>query len=158
MKKLILASLAVLALVPSTAMAQSAADMRHDRHDVREEQRDVRDARREVREERHDVRDARRDLRHEQRELRDARWDYSREVRDYNRAHPWKANFRYHRFTAGARIQPAYYGSRYVVVDHGRFHWAKPGVNQRWVRHYDDALLINTRTGRVVKVIYNAFR
>ena len=144
MKKLILASLAALALVPSTAMAQSAADVRHDRREVREERRDVREARR--------------DLQEERRDLRDAKWDYSREVRDYNRAHPWKANFRYQRFATGARIQPAYYGSRYVIADYGRFHWAKPGVNQRWVRHYNDALLVNTRNGRVVKVVYNAFR
>jgi Ni/Co efflux regulator RcnB len=144
MKKLIFASLAALALIPSTAMAQSASDVRRERQDVREEQRDVRDARR--------------DLRQEQRELRDARWDYNREVRDYNRAHPWKADFRYKRYTAGARIQPAYYSHRYVIVDYGRFRWARPGVNERWVRHYDDALLVNIRTGRVVKVIYHAFR
>jgi len=144
MKKLILASLAALALVPSTAMAQSAADLRHGRHEVRDERRDVREARR--------------DLRDEKRDLRDARWDYNREVRDYNRANPWKANFRYQRFAPGARIQPAYYGSRYTIGDYGRFHWARPGVNQRWVRHYDDALLVNVRTGRVVRVVNNAFR
>ena len=143
-KNLILASLAALALVPSTAMAQSSHDVRHDRREVRDERRDVREARQ--------------DLRHEQRELRDAKWDYRREVRDYNRAHPWNANFRYQRFAVGARIQPVYYSNRYVIVDYGRFHWARPGVNQRWVRHYDDALLINVRTGRVVKVVYHAFR
>ncbi|MBT2186197.1 RcnB family protein [Sphingobium nicotianae] len=133
-KNLILASLAALALVPSTAMAQPD---RHDRHDVREARRDVREA---------------------QRDLRDAKWDYRHEVRDYNRTHPWNARFRYQRFTVGARIQPAYFGNRYVITDYGRFRWARPGVNQRWVRHFDDALLVNVRTGRVVKVVYNAFR
>jgi len=134
MKKLILASLAALALVPATAMAQP----RPDRHDIREAQRDVREARRDV---------------------RDARQDYRRDVREYNRAHPWRAApFRYKRFTVGARIQPVYYGNQYAVRDYQRFHWSRPGANQRWVRHYDDALLVNIRTGRVVKVIYNAFR
>lgn len=138
MKKLILASLAALALVPATAMAQPAGGPHTDRHDVREAQRDLRDARRDV---------------------RDARQDYHREVRAYNRAHPWRAApFRYQHFTVGARIQPVYYGNRYVVRDYQRFHWSRPGANQRWVRHYDDALLVNTRTGRVVKVIHNAFR
>lgn len=145
MKKLILASLAALVVIPSTAMAQPAGQLQRDRHDVREAQRDVRDARRDVRDARHDV--------------RDARQDHQRVVRDYNRANPWRAApFRYKRFTVGARIQPSYFGSRYTVKDYQRFHWSKPGANQRWVRHYDDALLINTRTGRVVKVIYNAFR
>jgi len=142
MKKLILASLAALALVPTTAMAQPGSAQRHD---VRETRHDVRDAR-------HNVRDARHDL-------RDAKQDHRQVVRDYNRAHPWKAApFRYKRFTAGARIQPAYYARSYAIADYGRFHWSRPGANQRWVRHYDDALLVNTRTGRVVKVIYNAFR
>ena len=143
-KNLILASLAALALVPSTAMAQQAHDVRHEREQVREQRRDVRDARQ--------------DLREEQRDLRNAKWNYRNEVRDYNRAHPWNANFRYQRFAVGARIQPAYFGNRYTISDYGRFRWARPGVNQRWVRHFDDALLVNTRTGRVVKVVYNAFR
>ena len=145
MKTLMLASLAALVLVPPTAMAQPAGGPHHDRQDIRSAQRDVRDARR-------DVRDARQDV-------RDARQDYRRDVRAYNRAHPWRsAPFRYKRFTAGARIQPVYYGNQYAVRDYQRFHWSRPGANQRWVRHYDDALLVNTRTGRVVKVIYNAFR
>jgi Ni/Co efflux regulator RcnB len=154
-KKLILASLAALVLVPSTAMAQPAPQQRHD---VRDAQRDVRDARRDVQDARRDVHDSRRDVHDSRRDVRDARWDYNREVRDYNRARPWKANFRYQRFATGARIQPAYYGRNYVIADYGRFHWARPGVNQSWVRHYNDALLVNTRTGRVVKVVYNAFR
>ncbi|HZV17978.1 MAG TPA: RcnB family protein [Sphingobium sp.] len=152
MKKLIVASLAALVIIPTTAMAQPAGAAHRDRHDIREAQRDVRDARRDVRDARRDVRDARHDV-------RDARQDYRRDVRDYNRAHPWPAApFRYKRFTAGTRIQPVYYGNQYVVRDYQRFHWSRPGANQRWVRHYDDALLVNTRTGRVVKVIYNAFR
>lgn len=89
---------------------------------------------------------------------RHARWDHGREVRDYNRAHPWRAPFRYHRFANGERIQPRYYSRAYVIADYGRFRWARPGAHQMWVRHYDDALLVNTRTGRVVRVMYNVFR
>ncbi|HWJ68565.1 MAG TPA: RcnB family protein [Sphingobium sp.] len=131
MKKLILASLAALTLVPSVAMAQPAAQSHRGGHDAR-------------------------DTRHN---VRDTRQDRQRVIREYNRTNPWRAApFRYTRFNVGARIQPSYYGSRYVVKDYQRFHWSRPGANQRWVRHYDDALLVNTRTGRVVKVIYNAFR
>ncbi|BAK65498.1 hypothetical protein SLG_08230 [Sphingobium sp. SYK-6] len=144
MKKLILAGLATLALLPATAMAQPASHYQQERHQAQKDARKVHDARQ--------------DLREAKRDVRDARWDYAREVRDYNRAHPWRATFRYQRFQPGARIQPAYYGRAYIVSDYGRFRWAKPGVNQRWVRHYNDALLVNIKTGRVVKVVHNAFR
>ena len=130
MKKLILASLAALAIIPSAAMAQPRAPS-----------------------------GAQAGMHRDHRDVRDNRQDHQRVVRDYNRANPWRAApFRYTRFKAGARIQPSYYGSRYVVNDYQRFHWGRPGANERWVRHYDDALLVNTRSGRVVKVIYNAFR
>ncbi|MCW2387432.1 Ni/Co efflux regulator RcnB [Sphingobium sp. B11D3B] len=143
MKKFLLGGLAALTLIPTTAMAQPYHAQ--DRQDVREARRDVNDARR-------DVRDAKRDL-------RDARWDYRREVRDYNRERPWRAApFKYQSFKAGVTIRPVYYGRNYVVNDWRRFHWDAPRANQVWVRHYDDALLVNTRTGRVVKVIHNAFR
>lgn len=136
MKKQILASLAALAVIPSVAIAQPAAHPVNGVH----------------RSDRHDVRDTRHNA-------RDVRQDHQRVVREYNRTNPWRAApFRYKRFDVGARIQPSYYGSRYVVKDYQRFHWNRPGANQRWVRHYDDALLVNTRTGRVVKVVRNAFR
>lgn len=138
MKKLILASLAALALVPSSAMAQSYGELRHDRRDIREARQDVREAKQDVRE---------------------ARREYRDDLRDYNRAHPWRAApFKYQRFQPGYRITPAFYGRNYVINDYRRFHWAAPKANERWVRHYDDALLVNIRTGRVVKVVHNVFR
>jgi len=131
MKKLLIAGLAALTLIPATAMAQPAHDARRPQPNAHEQ--------------RHDNRQP-------------ARWDRSREVREYNRAHPWRANFRYTRFAAGQRIQPQYYNRAYFVGDYARLRLARPGANQTWVRHYDDALLVNTRTGRVVRVMYGAFR
>lgn len=143
MRKFLIAGLAALTLIPSTAMAQPYHAQ--SRQDVREERRDVKEAKR-------DLRDARRDV-------RDARWDYQREVREYNREKAWRgAPFKYQRFRAGAVVRPVYYGRNYVVNDWRRFRWDAPRANQQWVRHYNDALLVNTRTGRVVKVIPNAFR
>lgn len=131
MKKLILASFATLAILPATAMAQPGRPPAH-----------------EMRRDHHDAR-----------QNYDRRDDSRRAVHEYNRANPWRAApFRYHRFDVGARIRPAYFASPYVVRDYQRFRWSRPGANQRWIRHYDDALLVNTRTGRVVKVIHNAFR
>jgi len=129
MKKLLIAGLAALTLIPSTAMAAPPAHSAQRGHQP--------------------------DRAHQQ---QNARWDYAREMRNYNRAHPWRASFRYQRFAPGARIQPQYYSRAYVISDYGRFRWARPGANQMWVRHYNDALLVNTRTGRVVRVNYNAFR
>lgn len=136
MKKFLIAGLAALTLIPSTAMAQPYHAQ--SRQDVREERRDVREAKR---------------------DLKEARWDYQREVREYNRERPWRAApFKYQHFKAGAIVRPVYYGRNYVVNDWRRFRWDAPRANQQWVRHYNDALLVNTRTGRVVKVIPNAFR
>jgi Predicted integral membrane protein len=136
MKKFLIVGLAALSLIPSTAMAQPYHAQ--SRQDVREERRDVREAKR---------------------DLNEARWDYQREVREYNRERPWRAApFKYQRFKAGAIVRPVYYGRNYVVNDWRRFRWDAPRANQQWVRHYNDALLVNTRTGRVVKVIPNAFR
>jgi Ni/Co efflux regulator RcnB len=45
------------------------------------------------------------------------------------------------------RIAPSYWGSRYVIGDPWRYRLPSAGRYQRWVRHYDDVLLIDTRRG-----------
>src|SRR3546814_13954691 len=65
----------------------------------------------------------------------------------------WRSPYRYHAFGAGARIQPGYYAQRYVIADPRRYRLPVARGPNRWVRHYDDVLLVNTRTGRVVDVI-----
>ena len=63
----------------------------------------------------------------------------------------------YQRYDIGWRIWPSYYGSRYWINDpyQYRLPYAPPGY--RWVRYYDDAILVDTWTGEVVDVIYNFF-
>lgn len=153
MKKFLIAGIAALTLVPTVVVAQPyQAQQRHDGRDYRHDQRDQRDqgdVRRPTVEPKRDIQPPR----HE------ARWEYGREVRDYNRANPWRsAPFKYQRFKSGSSIRPAYFARPYVIHDFQRFRWAAPKVNERWVRHYDDALLVNVRSGRVVKVVQNAFR
>lgn len=41
--------------------------------------------------------------------------------------------------------------------DYGRYRLPRPGYNQRWVRHYNDVLLIDTRRGYVIDVIRNLY-
>jgi len=117
-----------------------------DRRDVREQQRDVRDARQ-------DVREARREYRED---LRDYR-DYRASNRQAFRGPAFRSNFRYQQFRPGVRIAPNYYGQRYVVNNYRNYRLPNPGARQTWVRHYNDMLLVNTRTGTVVRVIPNFY-
>ena len=63
----------------------------------------------------------------------------------------------YRPFQIGWRLWPSYYSSRYWIDDpwEYRLPYAPPGY--RWVRYWDDALLVDTWNGQVVDVIYNFF-
>lgn len=166
MRKLIttalMAAVAIPTLaVPGVAGAQSWREVERSRRDVREERRELRDAyrrgdRRDIRREQRDVRDARRELREDRRDYRWGRNDW-RDWRGRNRAlyarGNWRAPFRYNQWRPGARIAPTYYGRRYWINDPYRYHLPPAGRYQRWVRHYDDVVLIDQRRGVVVDVI-----
>lgn len=167
MRKVILTALIAATALPGVASAQSQGELRRDRQDIRREQRQLDDARargdrRDVRDERRDVRDARQEYREDLND-RNRRWgrDDWRGYRGQNRAiyarGNWRAPFRYTSFRTGMRIQPAYYGSRYWIADPWRYRLPPAGYGQRWVRHYDDVLLIDTRRGVVVDVIRGLF-
>jgi Ni/Co efflux regulator RcnB len=63
----------------------------------------------------------------------------------------------YRPYSIGWRLWPSYYSSRYWINDPWfyRLPYAPPGY--RWVRYWDDALLVDTWTGEVVDVIHNFF-
>lgn len=63
----------------------------------------------------------------------------------------------YRPYYIGWRMWPSYYHSRFWLHDPWmyRLPYAPPGY--RWIRYYDDAILIDTWDGRVVDVIYNFF-
>jgi len=168
MRKSIIMALMAAAVMPVAAQAQSNAEVRHDRREVRQQERELQDARRhgtrgDVREERRDVRDARQELREDVRD-RNRAWarDDWRRWRDrnpnfYARGN-WSAPFRYTPFRAGLRIAPVYYGTRYVIVDPWRYRLPRAGWGQTWVRHYNDVLLVDTRRGIVIDVIRGFYR
>jgi hypothetical protein len=92
----------------------------------------------------------------------DRRYDW----RDYRNRH--RSTFRigvyfdpfgwnYRRYNVGWRLWPSYYSSRYWINDPYmyRLPYAPPGY--RWIRYYDDAVLVDTWTGQVEDVIYNFF-
>ena len=118
---------------------------------MREEQRDLRHAqrygdRRDIREERRDVRDARREANQDWR-------DYRQRNRALYAGGNWRAPFGYSAFRPGVRIGQPYYAQRYWIADPYRYRLPRAAGFQRWVRHYDDLLLVDTRRGVVLDVI-----
>ncbi|MEP6785999.1 MAG: RcnB family protein [Sphingomonadales bacterium] len=169
MRKTILAGLLAATLVPVAAQAQSPInpserrELQRDRQDVREERRDLNRAYRngdprQIREERRDYRDARQEYRGD---ARDARRNWGRDdwrgYRDQNRSlyrgGAWRSEYRYQQFRPGVRIGVGYYSPRYVISDPWRYRLPAAGFSQRWVRHYNDVLLVDVRSGRVIDVI-----
>jgi Ni/Co efflux regulator RcnB len=63
----------------------------------------------------------------------------------------------YRPYQIGWRLWPSYYSSNFWLNDPWQYRlpYAPPGY--RWIRYYDDALLVDTWDGRVVDVIYNFF-
>ena len=167
MRRIITTALLAVALLPAVAQAQSQQDidrdhreLYQDRRDARQDQangdyRGMRQDRRELREDRHD---ARQDIAD-----RDRRWarddwrSWRQNHRDVYAGAGWRAPFRYTAFQPGARIQPAFYGNQYVIAQPWRYHLptARPGT--RWVRHYNDVLLVDYGRGSVVDVLRGFF-
>ena len=167
MRKLIITALMAATIMPAAAQAQSG-ELRRDRQDIRQQQRELERAHRsgdrhDIREERRDVREARQEFR-EDRADRNRRWGRNdwRGWRDQNRGifarGNWRAPFRYYTFRPGVRIAPSYYGPRFIVADPWRYRLPPASWNQRWVRHYDDVILVDTRRGVVVDVIRGFYR
>jgi Ni/Co efflux regulator RcnB len=168
MKKTLIATLLAATIIPATGAVAQSRELHRDREQIREEQRelrhDQRDLNRAYRSGDHgDIRRERRDVREEYRDVREARQEYREDWQDHRtrnrgqyRASRFDAPFRYRHWAPGAHVSPSYWGPRYQV--HRVGHWRLPpaGHHQTYVRHYNDLLLISTRSGRVVQV-YRGF-
>ena len=95
-------------------------------------------------------------------------WRHSSKYDWYNwrKRHRWLFNlgfyndpfgWGYRPYSIGWRMWPSYYSRNYWLSDpwEYRLPYAPPGY--RWIRYYDDAVLIDTWDGRVVDVLYNFF-
>ena len=149
--KILTAGLIAAMMVPAMAQAQTR-ELARDRQDIRQEQRDLNQAKRYG--DRHDVRDAHRDVRDAKREYREDKRDWRRD----NRYQNWRAPFSYHRFAVGNSLRSTYYAPTYRLNYDARWGVPKAGRNLAYVRHYNDLLLVNVRSGKVVRVYYNHFR
>ena len=135
--KILTAGLIAAMMVPAMAQAQTG-ELRRDRQDIRQAQ---------VYGDRHDVRDAKREYREDKR-------DWRRDARYQN----YRAPFRYQPFRVGQVLRPTYYAPAYRPAWDSRWGVPRAGAGLTSVRHYDDLLLVNVRTGKVVKVYRNEFR
>jgi Ni/Co efflux regulator RcnB len=163
MRKLIALALAASVLTPVAASAAtSRGELQRDRADIREETRDVRQAvrggdPRAIRDEREDLREARREYREDRADWRD---DHRGRGWDDRRAYQgprFQAPFGYTPYRIGSFAPRPHYGARYWIDNprHFALPYAAPGL--KWVRHYDDALLVNMRTGQVRRIVRHVF-
>lgn len=63
----------------------------------------------------------------------------------------------YNRYSIGWRLWPRYFESSYWIVDPWMYHLPPPPPGTRWVRYYNDALLVDLWSGQVIDVIYGVF-
>lgn len=152
-KLLMGAAVLVATLSPVVAQAQTR-ELERDRREVREERRDVKEAKRYGN--RSDVREERRDVREARQEYREDWQNYRQRNRNAFRGTRFNAPFRYRTFNTGVSIRQSYYAPRYRVSNYSNYRLPHPGRYQTYVRHYNDVLLVNTRTGRVIRA-YRGF-
>ncbi|HEY6916007.1 MAG TPA: RcnB family protein [Allosphingosinicella sp.] len=115
-----------------------------------------RDGRWERRSDRRDVRDWTRSWRN------DRRYDWQRyRYQNRNAFHagryyaPYRHN--YSRFSIGFFLGQPFYSSRYWISDPWQYRLPPAYAGTRWVRYYDDVLLVDLYTGEVIDVIYDFF-
>ncbi len=153
-KRFLITAAAVAAtLSPMVAQAQTR-EMQRNNQEVREEKRDLKEAKRYG--DRGDIRDAREEVREAKQERREDWRDYRQSNRNAFRGDRFSAPFRYRTFNTGVSIGASYYAPRYRVGNYANYRLPQPGRYQTYVRHYNDVLLVNTRTGRVVRA-YRGF-
>ena len=85
----------------------------------------------------------------------------------YRRGHPdtyrlgsYYAPYRgysYRRLSIGYYLDGLFFSNRYWIADPWQYRLPEVYGPYRWVRYYDDALLVNIYSGEVVDVIYSVF-
>jgi hypothetical protein len=94
---------------------------------------------------------------------RDNRYDWQRyrsEHRDrfhIGRYYSPYRNYTYRRPFVGFYLDPLFYGNSFWIDDPWDYRLPPAEGPYRWVRYYDDALLVNVETGEVVDVINDFF-
>jgi Nickel/cobalt transporter regulator len=94
----------------------------------------------------------------------DNRYDwnsYRSRYSDYYRlprySNPYGYNYGYRSFGIGSFLDELFYGSRYWLREPSYYRLPDAPYGARWVRYYDDVLLVDMRNGEVIDVIRNFF-
>lgn len=66
-------------------------------------------------------------------------------------------NYSYRRVGIGGVLNSLFFGSSYWISDPWQYRLPEVYGSYRWVRYYDDVLLVDTYSGEVVDVIYDFF-
>jgi Ni/Co efflux regulator RcnB len=85
--------------------------------------------------------------------------DWRRRHRSIYRLHRYHDPFgwAYQLFSIGWRIWPNYYSSSYWINDPWMYRLPPAPPGTRWIRYYNDALLVDMWSGEVIDVIHNFF-
>jgi hypothetical protein len=88
-------------------------------------------------------------------------WSYyrnhNRNVYHLGRYYSPYNNYRYSRLSIGFYLDSLFFSNRYWINDPWQYRLPEAYGNYRWVRYYDDALLVDIYSGEVVDVIYDFF-
>ncbi len=85
---------------------------------------------------------------------------YRNQYRDRYRMPTYYSPYRgrgYSRLSIGISLGSGYYGSRYWINDPYQYRLPPAPYGARWVRYYNDVVLVDMRRGRVIDVIHNFF-
>lgn len=93
------------------------------------------------------------DRRYDWRSYRDRNASLFRLGRYYSPYNNWS----YRRVSIGFSLWPLFYSDRYWINDPGYYSLPDVYGPYRWIRYYDDALLVDVQTGEVIDVINNFF-
>lgn len=63
----------------------------------------------------------------------------------------------YQRFSSGVILEPMFFGRNYWLDDPYAYRLPPAYGSYRWVRYFDDAILVDLRSGLVVDVVYDIF-
>lgn len=94
---------------------------------------------------------------------RDSRYDWQRHRYSNRNAFRWGSyyapyrNYNYRRLSIGLFLDSLFYSNRYWLNDPWQYRLPPAPYGTRWVRYYDDVLLVDVYSGEVVDVIYDFF-
>lgn len=70
---------------------------------------------------------------------------------------PYGSSYGYRRFGIGVTLSGGLFGQNYWIDDPYDYRLPPAYGPYRWVRYYDDALLVDVRTGTIVDTVYDIF-